>query len=162
MGNWKIICQRHSIYRTWTEPNSPWQNLAEKAGGVIKARCRDMMRRTNTPIVLWDYCIEYNSELRSITATKNIELGGRTPFEKVMGYTPDISELVEFEWYQWVWFFASTKLDRVQLGRWLGPAHNAGQGLAYYILNNLGEVVMRSSISPIPKDEENSIELQER
>ena len=162
LGNWKRLCQRHSIYRTWTEPHSPWQNLAEKAGGVIKARCRDMMRKTNTPIVLWDYCIEYNSELRSMTATKNIELEGRTPFEKVMGYTPDISELVEFEWYQWVWFFDSTKPDRVQLGRWLGPAHNAGQGLAYYILNCNGEVVMRSSVSPILKDEENTAELQER
>ncbi len=97
LGNWKKICQKHSIYRTWTEPYSPWQNLAEKAGGIIKARCRDMMRKSNTPIVLWDYCVEYNSELRSMTATKNIELGGHTPHEKVMGYTPDISELVEFE-----------------------------------------------------------------
>ena len=99
-AKWKKICNKHQIYRTWTEPYSPWQNLAERAGGIVKCRTRDMMRRTNTPIVLWDYCIEYNAELRCLTAADNIELDGRTPFEKVMGYTPDISELVEFQWYQ--------------------------------------------------------------
>ena len=162
LGEWKRICQRHSIYRTWTEPHSPWQNLAEKAGGIIKARCRDMMRRTNTPIVLWDYCIEYNSELRSMTASKNLELEGRTPFEKVMGYTPDISELVEFDWYEWVWFYDPTKPERVQLGRWLGPAHNAGQGLAFYLLNENGEVVMRSSVTALKETEKDTPEIQDR
>lgn len=152
-GNWKKTCQKHAIYRTWNEPYSPWQNLAEKAGGIIKARCRDMMRRTNTPIVLWDYCVEYNAELRTMTASNNINLSGRTPFEKVMGYTPDISELVEFDWYQWVWFNDPTSPNRTELGRWLGPAHNAGQGLAYYILSEKGEVVMRSTVVPIHGDE---------
>ena len=162
LGRWKQICQKHAIYRTWTEPHSPWQNLAEKAGGIIKARCRDMMRRSNTPIVLWDYCIEYNSELRSVTAAKNIELEGRTPFEKVMGYTPDISELVEFNWYDWVWYYDPTKPERVQIGRWLGPAHNAGQGLAYYVLNENAEVVMRSSVTTLKESEVGSQEIQER
>ena len=81
-GKWKKICQKYSIYRTWNEPYSPWQNLAEKAGGIIKARSRDMMRRTNTPIVLWDYCIEYNADLRTMTASNNIELSGRTPMKR--------------------------------------------------------------------------------
>ena len=36
-GKWKQIYQKHSIYRTWIEPHSPWQNLVEKAGGIIKA-----------------------------------------------------------------------------------------------------------------------------
>ena len=120
------------------------------------------MRRTNTPIVLWDYCIEYNSELRSVTAARNIELEGRIPFEKVMGYTPDISELLEFNWYDWVWYYEPTKPERAQLGRCLGPAHNAGQGLAYYILNENAEVVMRSSVAAFKESEISSPETQER
>ena len=60
-GEWKTLCNRHKIYRIFTEPHSPWQNIAERAGGVIKGRTRDMMRRTNTPLVLWDYCVEYNT-----------------------------------------------------------------------------------------------------
>ena len=161
-GRWKKTCQKHSIYRTWSEPYSPWQNLAEKAGGIIKSRCRDMMRRTNTPVVLWDYCVEYNSDLRSMTATNSIDLAGRTPHEKIMGYTPDISELVEFEWYQWIWYNDPVSQDRTRLGRWLGPAHNAGQGLAYYILTGNGEVVMRSTVVPLAETEITQSTIKER
>ncbi len=131
LGQWKKTCQKHAIYRTWNKPYSPWQKLAEKAGGIIKAWCRDMRRRTNTPVVSSDYCVEYNTELRTMTASNNINLSGRTPHELVMGYTPNISELVEFDWYQWVWFNDPVSPRRTQLDRWLGPAHNAGKDLAY-------------------------------
>ena len=118
LGRWKKICQKHSIYRTWNEPHYPWQNLAEKAGGIIKSRSRDMMRRTTTPIVIWDYCIEYNADLRTMTASNNIDLSGRTPYEKIMGYTPDISDLVEFEWYQWTWYNDPASQEQTKLGQW--------------------------------------------
>ena len=97
-GEWDSMCQKHTIYRTYNEPHSPWQNLAERTGGIIKSRTREMMRRTNTPLPLWDYCIEYNSELRCMTATDIFNLNGRTPFKCVLGFTPEISELVEFRW----------------------------------------------------------------
>ena len=48
------------------------------------------------------------------------------------------------------------------MGRWLGPAHNAGQGLAYYILTDNGEVVMRSTVVPLTGDELSSPPIQER
>ena len=107
-GEWDKICQRYRVYRTFTEPHSPWQNIAERAGGVIKSKTKDMM-----------------------TATSMFDLNGRTPFETVLGFTPDISELVEFDWYQWVWYHDTVSPHKDQLGRWLGPAHNVGQGLAY-------------------------------
>ena len=161
-SKWKRTCQKHAIYRTWNEPYSPWQNLAEKAGGIIKARCRDMMRRTNTPVVLWGYCIEYNAELCTLTANNNINLSGRTPHELVMGYTPDISEVVEFEWYQWVWYNDPASTDQTLLGRWLGPTHNAGQDLAYYIINENGEVVMRSTVIPVSETDLSQPTIQEQ
>ena len=151
-GEWNSLCQQHKIYRTYTEPHSPWQNMAERAGGIIKARAKDMMRRTNTPVILWDYCIEYNADLRCLTATNIFDLNGRTPFETVLGFTPDISELVEFGWYQWVWYHDPVHPERDNLGRWLGPAHNIGQGLAYYILNSNAEVIVRSTVSTIIDD----------
>ena len=161
-GEWKTLCNRHKIYRTFTEPHSPWQNIAERAGGVIKSKTKDMMRRTNTPLVLWDYCVEYNAELRCMTATNLFDLNGRTPFETVLGFTPDISELVEFSWYQWIWYHDPVHPDRDNLGRWLGPAHNVGQGLAYYILNINAEVIVRSSVSSIESDDIRPMDLEER
>ena len=85
-----------------TEPHSPWQNHAELVGGIIKRRVKNTMRRTNTPIVLWDYCWEFMAMLRSLTVTDLPILEGVTPYEKVHKYTPDIAEYVGFDWYQWV------------------------------------------------------------
>ena len=161
-GEWNTLCQRYKIYRTYTEPHSPWQNIAERAGGVIKAKTRDLMRKTNTPLVLWDYCAEYTAELRCMTATNLFDLNNRTPFETVLGFTPDISELVEFGWYQWVWYHDPVHPDKDNLGRWLGPAHNIGQGLAYYILNHNAEVVVRSTVSGIKDDYISPMDLESR
>lgn len=40
--------------------------------------------------------------------------------------------------------------------------HNARQGLAYYILNEIGEVVMRSSVVPLNKNELSEPSVLER
>ena len=108
---------------------------------------------------LWDYCWEYFSEIKSNTATMNIYLDNRTPYESVMGFTPDISELIKYKWYQTVWYHEPTEKGNIKLGRWLGPAHSSGQGLAYYILTNNGSVVTRSSISSLSKSELDSPEI---
>ena len=75
----------------FTEPHSPWQNFAESAGGYIKRNVSRLMESTNTPRKFWDYCWEYFTEIKCNTATKSIYLEDRTPYESVMGFTPDIS-----------------------------------------------------------------------
>ena len=52
------------------------------------------MKLTNTPVCLWDYAWQYIAELRSLTAMKYMYLDGSTPFEKVCGYMPYISEFI--------------------------------------------------------------------
>ena len=39
--------------------------------------------------------------------------------------------------------------DKSRIGRWLGPAHNVGQGLCSHILSGDGKVVCRSTVIPI-------------
>ena len=114
-----------------------------------------MIKSTTTPVRLWDYCWEYIASITSLTATDHFLLDGVTPFEKVHGYTPDILEYIIFSWYQWVWYYVphSSNNDKVQLGRWLGPAHDCGQGLAYHILSPTGHVLTRSTVSIIDKDD---------
>ena len=148
-GEWQAICNHHKVAMKTTEPKSPWQNPAEKAGGLIKAEVKRLMRNTGTPIRLWDYCWDYCSEKRSLTASGHINLDGRTPFEKVLGYTPDISEFIQFDWYEWIEYNEPLFESKVDIGRWLGPAHSAGQGLAYWVLAGTGEVKMRSTVTKI-------------
>ena len=80
-------------------------------------------------------------------------LDGETPFGKVYGYSPDISEYLTFAWYDWVWYHDPNAPDKSKIGRWLGPAHDIGQGLAYYILNDEGKLVIRTTVSSINSEE---------
>ena len=157
---WGKTCRKYKIRQLTTEPHTPRQNPAELAGGNVKRKVRHLMKTTATPVRLWDYCWTYAAEIRSLVATGNIYLDGGTPFCKVHGYTPDISEYLTFGWYDWVWYHEPNDPDRSLLGRWLGPAHDIGQGLAYYVLNSKGKVVIRSTISPLTNDDTNSAAIQ--
>ena len=117
---------------------------------------RRMMKLTLTPIRLWDYAWEYVSQIRALTAMQHIYLDGVTPYEKVCGHTPNISEYIIFTWYQWVWYYSTVSTHKFEIGRWLGPATNIGQGMAYYVLSNEGKVIVRSTVTSVSLDEMNS------
>ena len=95
-------CLKHSIIQDRTELDTPKQNPAELQGGILKKRMQNRMRKTSTPVRLWDYCLEYESALRTHTASTHMMNEGATAFEKVMGYTPNISEYIQHSWYDWV------------------------------------------------------------
>ena len=61
------------------------------------------MKKTNTPLIMWEYVLEYQCEIRSLISIDHIQLDGVTPFVKIHGYTPNITEYIQFEWFQWVW-----------------------------------------------------------
>ena len=44
----------------------------------------------------------------------------------------------------------------------MGPVHNVGQGLAYYILNANAEVLVRSTVSRISDDDISPMDIRER
>ena len=161
LAQWGEKCKKYSIPQLQTEPHSPWQNPSELSGGIIKRRVKDVMRSTQAPIRLWDYCWEYLSELRCLTASDHITLDGRTPFEKVLGYTPDISEFIQHQWYNWIWFFDPNDNDE-RLRRYLGPSHSSGQGHAHYILTDKAKVVTRSTVRDLNNDELKNVSIIER
>ena len=52
---------------------------------------------------------------------------GRTPIECISGETPDISEYIDFGFYDWVTFRNNVGLGTAELGKWLGVSHWVGQ-----------------------------------
>ena len=161
-GEWGKKCKRHTIHQKMTEPKSPWQNPAEMYGGILKRKIKTRMRETATPIRIWDYSWEYEANLYSLTASGNPVLDGVTGFEKVHGYTPNISEYLNFQWYDWVWFTDGTSSDNLRIGRWCGPAHTCSQGFAYHVLTDKGNMITRSSVFPMTNDEMTSPALTKR
>jgi hypothetical protein len=71
------------------------------------------------------------------------------------GNTPDISEFLEFEWYQPIWYYDPEPFpeQRRKLARWIGIAHRVGQALCYWILPESGRPLARTTIQAVSQDE---------
>lgn len=158
-GEFRKKLNKYEVHSTVTEPYSPWQNDAERKIKSVKILGRYLMQTTNTPIRLWDYAYRYAADIISRTAMNTLDPLHRTPFEHVMGYTPDISEFVSYEWFQLVWYWDPKDMQKQLLGRWCGVADNIGTGHTYYILTSNGKIVARSSITHLTDD--NMVENKE-
>jgi hypothetical protein len=70
----------------------------------MKRGIRRATLRARYPKRLWDFCGEWVAAIRRLTAHDIPALQGRVPCEAMEGNTPDISEYVQFDWYQYVWY----------------------------------------------------------
>jgi hypothetical protein len=78
--------------------------------------------------------------------------GGRPGVEVMIGDTQDRSEYLHFDWYRPVYHYDEKKgypEEREQLGRWLGPAHDVGRALCYWILKGNSQVVAKTTVITI-------------
>jgi hypothetical protein len=124
LGKFLKKCKEADCHLVNTEPYSPWQQASE--GGIKETKrgfsCK--MIRTGTPKHLWDHSLGLEGLLRSHTAMDIYELHGQVPETVMTGQTPDISNLCEYEWFQWVMYYdppRSYPNDKSQLGHYLGP-----------------------------------------
>jgi len=155
LGTWKKVCRDHSIKMTNTEPHTPQQNRAEGAIQELKHHTIRFMSRTTTPHRLWDFATVYTAELCNRLALPLYQLHGLTPIEILTGNTPDISEYLDFEWYQPIWIYDSAPFPekRRNIGQWLGIAHRVGQAMCYWVLPPSGVPIARTTVQAISKDE---------
>ncbi len=162
MGNWKQVCQESGIKTSITEKNSPWQNRAEVEIRELKRHVRRLMTRSATPLTLWDFCCQYVVELRNRIARPLPQLHGRTPYELLTGNTPDVSEFLEFHWFQLVWYYEPSVFPEQNrlIAKWLGVAHRVGQAMCFWILPISGVPIARTTIQAISKEELTSVEVQ--
>ena len=95
------------------------------------------MKKSACPERLWDYCDVLQAKIRCHTAHNIPTLNGKVPKTVVTGNTVDILELVEFGWYQWIYYrdtTASIPLPEEELGKYLGPSNNVGSKMIMWIL----------------------------
>ena len=157
-GEFAKLNRKVGTRQTSIEPVTPNQNRAELCMREFKKRTWRLMARKNVPLRLWCFTAEYIAAILSFTATPLAKLQGRTSYEFIFGHTPDISEYIEFEFYDWVWYWDSSAEypeEKKRLGRWLGVAHRVGQGMCYYILTETAKVIVRSTLSSLDDDEGN-------
>ena len=92
------------------------------------------MFRTYCPRALWSYGIPYVAKIMPITASFAADLQGRTPLKALTGETPDISQYLDFGFYDQVWFKEDARLGETKLGRFPGVSYHIGYLMSYWVL----------------------------
>ena len=115
------------------------------------------MINQNIPNRLWDYGLVYEAEILSRMSRGT---DGRTGYERLTGQTPDISEWLDFSFYDLVWFHQAdkpgfTKKEHHHLGRWLGISHRIGSDFCYWILTQSGHVISTITVQHVTHLEAN-------
>ena len=87
---------------------------------IIKGKSKRRRFQMNIPNRVWDFGIVWEAEIYSRTAGKD----WHPLLERLTGDTIDISEWLEFEFYDLVWFW-NNQIDDTKsiLGQWLGVSH---------------------------------------
>ena len=128
------------------EEGTPWANKAELYIGLVKEAVRKDMKAANSPIPFWDYCVERRARINNLLAKDLFQLHGENAHSTVTGEEGDISNLCEFNWYDWCYFREKTSkfpFNQELLGRVLGPARGEGNEMSQWILKPNGNVVPR-------------------
>ena len=103
-----------------------------------RMKIRPIIFKKKVAIRLWDYGFVWVCETKNICANLLKYAEGRTPLEIVTGKTPDISEYLDFEFYNWILHQSNAGLGEVEVGRWLGVSHRVGQLMSYWVLPESG------------------------
>jgi len=121
---WERVRKTYLMHQRTTEPYSPWQNRAEREIRDLKAHYRRVMHKSKCPERLWDYGMLYTAGLRQRIAKTTCD--DRTPWELVGHETPEISEYLDFAFFDWCYFINAGNEGSRTLGRWLGPTYDIG------------------------------------
>ena len=90
-----------------------------------------MMYKKRAPKRIWDYGLVWICETGNLTVSSSRYAKGRTALEIITGETPDISEYLDFGFYDWVTYRADAGMGELSLGKWLGVSHKVGQLMSY-------------------------------
>ena len=118
------------------------------------------MAKRKSPKQLWNFLGQYVARRRQVTLSNIPSMGGRTGFELVRGYTPDITLYTIHDWYVFdFWYGGQDKTEK--LGRWLGPCKGAfGGGDYFYILASSAMVTVTNTTCPLTDAEWNERDTQ--
>ena len=148
--------QKHHIDYHVMEPEQDNQSWVEGVIREIRKKWFRVMTKKYVPKRLWDYGLRWVVEIMQRTASNAGTLHGRTGLEKVTGETPEISEYIDFGFYDPCWYKENAGMDKTKMGRWLGVSHKTGSLMSFWVLMPSCCVVSRTSVQRIT-----NLELQE-
>ena len=154
--------RKYSINYHVSGARRPNENPAEGSMRELKKRWYRIMMKQKVPQRLWDYGIVWICETGNLTVSSSKYANGRTPLEIITGETPDISEYLDFAFYDWAKYRTNAGLGETSLGRWLGVSHKVGQLMSYWILTLSGHVISCTTVQRLTNAEKETREWKQR
>ena len=101
--------------------------------------------------MVWDFFLVWEAEILSRMCRHGQE---HTRIERITGDTVDISEWLEFKFYDicQYWDVPNTE-DNPKIGRWLGVSHRVGTEMSYWVLTNTGKIISRTTVQHLSTTE---------
>ena len=156
------IMRKYEVKGHAAEAHRSNQNPVEGCIRELRRRWFRTMFRTYCPRALWCYGLPYVAKIMQITASFAADLQGRTPLEALTGETPDISQYLDFGFYDRVWFKEDAGLGETKLGRFLGVSHTVGSLMSYWVLPVSGVPIARTTVQRITNLEAQTAQCKRR
>ena len=156
------LVRKHHIDLHTTKPH---RHNPSKVEGIIRELQKNWFRTMHckqVPKRLWDYGLQWVSKVRVTTSSDAGDLRNQTPLEQETGDTVDISEYLDFGFYDWCWYHENAGLGPTKLGRWLGVAHTVGVLMSYWILTVNSTVIARTTVQRVTSLEMQQGHMKER
>ena len=154
--------RKHHIDLHTTEPGRYNQSKVEGVTRKLRKNWFRTMHRKRVPKILWEYGLKWVSEVRVRTLSDVTDQKGRTPLERITGDTVDISEYLDFSFYEWCWYHRNAGLGPMKLGRWFGVAHKVGGLMSYWVLTSNCTVIARTTVQRVTSLEMQATHMKER
>ena len=126
--------RRAEIKPKISHPRRPNESPAEGSIRELKKKWYRIQQKTNAPDRVSDFGIKYASEIGNVTHNTSRYAQGRTPLEVITGLTPDITEYLDFGFWDWVTYKSEGGTAPAELGKWLGVSHRVGQLMTYWVM----------------------------
>ena len=129
-----------------SEPYKGNQNFAERGWKDTKSKVNHVLNVSGAPPETWLLALQYVCFVQNHTEVPS--LGNRTPTEWLLGYTPDISVLLQHCFYEPIYYskydskFPSDTTEC--LGRFVEIGETVGHAMTFRILTEEGKVINRA------------------
>jgi hypothetical protein len=118
-----------------SEPHQQHQNPCERRYQTLKTMTNTLLDRSGSPGYTWLLCLMYVAVL--VNLTYNWTIGG-IPLQCAEGSTQDINPLLQFYWWEPVYFKVDDAVfqssSREERGHFVGISTNVGHAVTYKIL----------------------------
>ena len=154
------LMRTYDIRGHQNEAKTQKYNRAEDAIRECKRRWKQRIIRRRVPKRVWDFGIVWESEILLRMCRHGNDFTG---MERVTGDTPDISEWLDFEFYDICQYWdVPNDWNNPKIGRWLGVSHRVGSAMCYWILTETGSVIAWTTVQHIMVDESKQEETIQR